>query len=148
MLCTVLSKLLTTAEEDLDRSVAMAAIDALTEMLKDVGVCLLSSTGSADAILRTMKAVFSHKVCPPIRSVDWVSRLPPPRGRSLTCVQCVSEGGAVSCAVSFWHMQQMIGHVSFCRPDLMCFGFFHSFFRTITTRCPYDYEYVQSFSFQ
>ncbi|KAK7114904.1 importin-4-like [Littorina saxatilis] len=62
MLCTVVPKYLEIAKEDQDRTVVMAAVDSLHELLERLGLAVLQVTNTTDAILQGMKDIFTHKV--------------------------------------------------------------------------------------
>jgi len=62
MLCTVVPKFLEIARQDQDRTVVMSAVDSLHELLERLGAAVLQATNSTDAILQTMKDIFTHKV--------------------------------------------------------------------------------------
>lgn len=62
MLCTVVPRYLEMARREQDRTVAMAAVDSLHELLEQLGTPVLQVTGATDDILATMKEIFTHKV--------------------------------------------------------------------------------------
>ncbi|KAK7498967.1 hypothetical protein BaRGS_00009776 [Batillaria attramentaria] len=62
MLCVVVPKFLEITKTDSDRTVVMSAVDSLHEVLERLGGAVLQVTNATDAILQTMKDVFTHKV--------------------------------------------------------------------------------------
>lgn len=62
MLNSVVTKYLEIVKEDTDRTVVMAAIDSLFEMLETIGRPVLEVQGSTGAILARMKEAFTHKL--------------------------------------------------------------------------------------
>ncbi|XP_071092179.1 importin-4-like [Haliotis cracherodii] len=62
MMPVVIQKLLEVVKTDMDRTVVMAAVDALHDMLEKIEEPVLSESGSTDAILTTVKEIFTHKL--------------------------------------------------------------------------------------
>lgn len=62
MMLGVMPKFLETIKTELDRTVVMAGVDAIQEMLEKIGQPVLTVTGATDAILMAVKEIFSHKV--------------------------------------------------------------------------------------
>lgn len=63
MLSVAVGKMLTMCRRDDDRQVAMAILEALNDMLKDIGQPVLNCLERPDTIIAIIKDVFQQKVC-------------------------------------------------------------------------------------
>ncbi|GFN80012.1 importin-4 [Plakobranchus ocellatus] len=62
MILASVPKYLEAIKTEVDRTVVIASVDSIQEMLAKIGEPLLSITGATDAILTAVKEIFTHKV--------------------------------------------------------------------------------------
>ena len=62
MLVEILPKYFSIIRQDVDRTVVMAAVDAIHEILNKIGAPVLQMTSATDVILSVVKEIFTHKV--------------------------------------------------------------------------------------
>ncbi|XP_041375551.1 importin-4-like [Gigantopelta aegis] len=62
MLVAIIPKYVSIIREDVDRTVVMAAVDALQDILNKIGMLVLQITEATDVILSVVKEIFTHKL--------------------------------------------------------------------------------------